>query len=516
MKAAMMRFLLGLSCTCLLLTIGCGTFAFERESVDFKFVQQKAESLSKAAYVPPVKIPSSNVIEKLTLQEYQNISLAKFFLWQEEKLPFEASFYPLGYIYDTPVKMNEFKGDYTQAIRYSTNFFNLRANKKIAEAMPSDAGYAGFRLLNQINKPHKFDEFISFLGGSYLRAVGRENTYGLSSRGISINTLVSSKKEEFPNFIEFWLGKPAKDAKNVIIYALLNGESVTGAYEFNISPGDVTTVNVRLVLYLRKKVDVLGLCTMTSFFWFGENSADHFNDYRPEAHDSDGLMISAEKNTNIWQPLENYVGKSATMSNYHYDKINYFGLIQRDRDYEHYLDPDTSYNKEPNLWITPGTTWGPGTIRLLELPTDNDKMDNIVLLWVPDTAPVVGQAFNFDYTMHWSMNNPPIGGIATVDFTRHGVNHDNQKQTFFVVDFKGDKLEKLSSVEPVTAVAKISKNAKLVGTPQIIKDISNNSWRATLTIEEGNTVNNEPIDINCTLFYKGKKISETWMYKWRP
>jgi glucans biosynthesis protein len=443
--------------------------------------------------------------------------------------------------------MNEFRGNYTQHIRFTTDFFNLNAIKGVANAMPPDAGYAGFRLLYKINKPNKFDEFIAFLGKSYFRALGRNNTYGLSSRAVTINTLVSGKKEEFPTFTEFWLGKPDKKDNHVVVYALLNGKSVTGAYQFDIYPGDITTVKVRSTLYLRKKVDVLGLCPVTSFFWFGENSTNHFGDYRPEVHDSDGLIISAEKvvpenvnapkkpisgskqNTSlstkkknrlekicIWQPLVNYVNKSATISNYHFDKINYFGLLQRDRNYKHYLDPNKAYDKEPNLWITPGKNWGTGTIRLLELPTNNEKMDNIALFWIPDIAPDVGKAFNFDYTMHWSMKSPPID-TAMVKFTRTGINHSNPEQHIFIVEFTGEKLSKLASVEPVTAKVKISENGKLIGQPEVIKDTSyGGTWRLKFAVEQAKNPEKAPINLSATLFYKNKKVSETWKYIWRP
>ena len=43
-----------------------------------------------------------------------------------------------------------------------------------------------------------------FLGASYFRALGAGQHYGLSARGLAIDT-VGGQGEEFPRFAEFWI-----------------------------------------------------------------------------------------------------------------------------------------------------------------------------------------------------------------------------------------------------------------------------------------------------------------------
>ncbi len=512
----MVRSFLRISCIFSLLIL-CGTIKAYGETVDFKFVQEQAKSLAKEHYQPPEKKKLPEVITNLTSEQYKNISRDNMALWQAEKLPFQIKFDPLGYKYDIPVSLNEFKGAYAQNIRYNPNFFSLNSVKQVADAMPSDAGYAGFRILSKQIRSGKFDNLISFLGGSKIKAVGGGSTFGVAARGLAIKLKSEKFRESFPRFIEFWLGKPDSKAKNVVIYGLLNGDGVTGAYEFTIIPGESTTVKVRSTLYFRKQVVQIGLSPMTSFFWFGDNTQKRFDDYRPEVHNSDGMIISEGKDTHIWQPLVNYFGKSPMITNFHSTRPNYFGLIQRDRSYEDYLDSKHLYNKKSNLWITPGKNWGTGTIRLVEFPTDNENDDNIALFWIPDITPTIGKAFNFNYTMHWSIKSPPLpADIATVKFTRYGINHNDRKQTFFVVNFTGSQLKKLASVEPVSAVVKVSRNGKLVGSPKVVKVNFDDSWGVKFTVEVGNGPQKKPVDLSCILVYKDKKISETWNYKWWP
>src|SRR3546814_20351304 len=72
-------------------------------------------------------------------------------------------------------------------------------------------------------------DWLAFQGASYFRSAGPLHQYGLSARGIAIDTGLS-KTEEFPEFTEFWLERSTEGI--VTVYALLDGPSVTGAYRF--------------------------------------------------------------------------------------------------------------------------------------------------------------------------------------------------------------------------------------------------------------------------------------------
>src|SRR5262249_49316825 len=151
-----------------------------------------------------------------------------------------------------------------------------------------------------IRSKEYYDEVIVFLGASYFRAVGSEQVFGLSARGLAIDT-ATSWGEEFPWFREFWVVAPEPQATGLTIYALLDSRSVAGAYRFDVTPGNQTTVQVSARLFLRKEIRKLGIAPLTSMFLYGENTLRPLSDFRPEVHDSDGLLLSYASGEWVWR-----------------------------------------------------------------------------------------------------------------------------------------------------------------------------------------------------------------------
>ncbi len=67
----------------------------------------------------------------------------------------------------------------------------------------SDLGFAGFRAFKAPELARR--DIVSFLGASYFRAVDSTFQYGLSARGVAIDTFTDTP-EEFPDFTAFWFG----------------------------------------------------------------------------------------------------------------------------------------------------------------------------------------------------------------------------------------------------------------------------------------------------------------------
>ena len=82
------------------------------------------------------------------------------------------------------------------------------------------------------------DEFLVYLGASYFRAIPKGAPYGLSARALSLNSGLPGVPEEFPDFQQFWLEKPAADAKTLTTYALLDGTQRSGRLEIHCHPRD--------------------------------------------------------------------------------------------------------------------------------------------------------------------------------------------------------------------------------------------------------------------------------------
>ena len=276
---------------------------WEREDVGFDSIQSRARDLANKPYVAPNRDALPGWMSNLSYDQYRDIRFnPNQALWATDNLPFRAMFFHPGYLYREPVTLNEFTSSHQQQIRLAEAYFNYGPLVQKHGELPPDGGFAGFRLHAPLNTPDVFDELVAFQGASYWRALGKNQRYGISSRGIAVDTGVEGVTEEFPSFREFWLRKPEAGDTHARFYALLDGPSYAGAYAFKVHPGNETIVEVKAVIFTRRAVQRLGIAPMSSMFWFGENSRRRFDDFRPEVHDSDGLAIRMGTGERLWRP----------------------------------------------------------------------------------------------------------------------------------------------------------------------------------------------------------------------
>ena len=325
------------------------------------------------------------------------------------RFPFRVEFFHPGYLYQEPVHVNEFTPTYVQPIRFVQDFFNYRA-LHIQNEIPVNTGYAGFKVLYELNEPDKWDELGSFLGASYFRLLGKDQRYGASARGLALNC-GGNGPEEFPIFTDWWLGKPQPGDMTLKLFAILDSASCAGAYEFDIRPGGTTVVNVEAALYFRDSQDVLaynpdqppvktiGLAPLTSMFWSGKTTEHKPDDYRGEAHDSDGLLAKMAGGEILWLPLDDPPGMRHQI--FHAPDIKGFGLMQRERNFAAYQDTFNFYQQVPSVWVEPLDDWGDGDLHLVELSTGYEGLDNIVVFWDPKTKPAPLTPLRFRYRLSW-------------------------------------------------------------------------------------------------------------------
>lgn len=354
-------------------------------------VAKQAKSLAGSSYqAPKSNLPS--VFKDMKFADYQQIQFNhdKAY-WHNLKTPFRLEFYHQGMYFDTPVKINEVTATSVHEIKYSPDYFNF-GNVKHDKDSVKDLGFAGFKVLYPINSKDKEDEILSVLGASYFRVIGAGQVYGLSARGLAIDTALPSG-EEFPRFREFWIERPKPEDKRLTIYALLDSPRATGAYRFVLFPGRDSVVDVQSKIYLRDKVGKLGIAPLTSMFLYGPQQPSPTINYRPEIHDSDGLSIHAGNGEWIWRPLNN--PKHLAVSTYTMENPKGFGLLQRGRQFSRYEDLDDRYDERPSAWVEPQGNWGKGHVELVEIPTNDETNDNIVAFWTPDQLPESGQGNGF-------------------------------------------------------------------------------------------------------------------------
>ncbi|HJO95267.1 MAG TPA: glucan biosynthesis protein [Victivallales bacterium] len=489
----------------LLLFTACKSInAVERVSVNFNYVTAKAKNLSNNSYAKPLTVKNN-----LTQSEYAQIDFNQTkTLWKVERLPFGLEMFHLGYIYNTPIPINEFKNDYSQELRFSNELFNFGSlTKGTLTNAQNLTGYAGFKMTHPINEPHIYGEIISFLGNEKFRALGRNNIYGAYATTVSF--LEQNQKLNNSYFTEFWLGKPNKNAKSIIFYALTDNPQAATAYEFNITPGETTVLDIKSVIFPRQNINTLAIAPLKTFFLYGENTLNHFESYYPEVHNSDGLIISADEEI-IWHPFQN--PKILIKSSHEINRLKYFGLLQRDRNYNNYLNPSIPFQKMPNVWIQPKSDWGKGSVELLEAPTDSYNANNISAYWKPAQPLVKGRPYSFDYTMNWSMQNPKTDKAPVIDTY---IGKKNDIYTFLVL-YSSKSLKKLSPVTVLTPKIKVSNNAVLADKPTVRKDPYNHYWRVLFSIKPKTSDSRSPIKASCSLNNNKKIITETWNNKWIP
>jgi glucans biosynthesis protein len=351
------------------------------------------------------------------------------------------------------------------------------------------------------------DEVIVFLGASYFRAVAQDLVFGISARGLAIDTGLSSG-EEFPYFKEFWLVRPTAQAKDMELYALLDSRRVTGAYRFVVYPGVQTVVDVEATLFLRDEVGMLAVAPLTSMFFFGENTLQPPVDYRPEVHDSDGLSVWQRTGEWIWRPLEN--PERLRQSAFQAADVKGFGLLQRDRDFNHYEDLETRPDQRPSVWIEPRGEWGDGRVHLVEIPTQTDANDNIVAAWVSADRPKPGKPVKVSYRMYWFEEDAARSPAGRVLSTRRDAGTFENAHRF-VVDFVGKELAKVPADEILRAQVTVGTGGQQgeLLEQQVQKNPVTQGWRLTFQVRPAD---DEPLELRAFLQKEKDVLTETWSY----
>ena len=494
---------------------------WEREDVGFESIQSRARDLANKPYVAPNRDALPAWMNDLTYDQYRDIRFnPNQALWATEKLPFRAMFFHPGYLFREPVTLNEFTTTHQQQIRLAEAFFNYGPLISKHGELPADGGFAGFRLHAALNSPDVYDELVVFQGASYWRALGKNQRFGISSRGIAVDTGADGATEEFPNFREFWLKKPEANDTQATVYALLDGPSYSGAYQFKISPGNVTIMDVKVVLFARRAVQRLGIAPMSSMFWFGENSRRRFDDFRPEVHDSDGLAIRTNTGERLWRPLSNDTGK-LEFSFFDMEKCVGFGLLQRDRRFGAYEDAEAAYHLRPSLWIEPSSDWGPGRVMLMEIPTTNELSDNAVAMWEPAHTPQPGDRIEFSYRQHWTMDEDPSMADGHVVATRTGVHDWQHEQRTIAVDFSGVALNQGNDTPLSPSVQAMGANADKIKIQGVtIQAMPDARWRVafqiTPAVEGGKLADVGPVELRCCIKRGENFLTETWVHRVTP
>lgn len=506
------------------------------EDFSFDSLCAKARKLAAAPYAEP-KQELADFWKSLTYDQHRLIRFKmESGLWAAEKGPFSIDFFHSGWTAKKTVAIHEVEGGNSERLAFDQSLFKYE-KLVVPAGTPPPPGYGGWRARTRLNTADYMDEFLVFMGASYFRAIPKGAPYGLSARGISINSGLPGVPEEFPDFSEFYLEKPAKDSKSLKVSALLSGASVAGAYQFTITPGPETVMDIEAEITLRRPVQQLGIAPFSSMFWFGEGTHPRPYDFRPEVHDSDGLLMELGSGNLHYRPLE-HTKDQFRHCVFTLEKPRSWTLVQRDRSFSSYQDIEAGYHNRPSVRVEPLEGFDLGKLHLIEMPTIDETNDNVILGWEPQPMLEVGKAARFHYRLRW-MRDPAPSGLFSVRATRSGNPVQKPDQVLMTIDFakplqpelkKGDpKWDDISKLKPVVTVNQRSVKILHVGLTDIsmanVDDLPAGLGRspqlhmpqvlrAFFVLEPPKDL--PDMDMTCELLDEsGKAASERWLYYWR-
>ena len=471
-------------------------------------VEQRARALAARPFEAP-RDTLPDAIRHLSYDQYRDIRFEPArALWRGEHLPFEVMFFHQGSSFLSPVTIHEVGPEGVRDVPFDPTAFDNGHNALRPDQLRG-AGFAGFRVHFPLNRRGYKDETLVFLGASYFRALGRGQLYGASARGLAVDTAATTG-EEFPRFVEFWLQRPSRSARELTIYALLDSARMTGAYRFVLAPGVTTTVEVQAVLFARAKVGKLGIAPLTSMFFHGANQRAAADDYRPEVHDSDGLLVHTSGGEWLWRPLlspKRIVVTSFAMD----DGPRGFGLMQRERRFDHYEDLEARYDRRPSVWVEPLGRWGAGRVELVQLPVPDETNDNIVAYWVPAATPGGGERAEYRWRLHWEREQDTRPPLARVWQTRRGRGYARAPDgtVELHVDFVGPALARLPGTAELEGVVSADANGEIVEQHTHHNDVTG-GWRVVVRIRRKDDA--KPVELRAFVRGQTNALSETWSY----
>ena len=485
------------------------------QAFSFDSLKETARRMAKQPYAGPAR-PSPDILQKIDYDAWGKIRFdADSSLFAEGPGRFPVTFFHLGKFFQKAVEVHVVEGASSRAILYDQSYFDMPADS-VARQLPKGAGFAGFRF--QEPRDGKLDwrknDWVAFLGASYFRAIGELYQYGLSARGIALDVAAPGKAEEFPDFTKVFIGREEGDT--VTLHALLEGPSIVGAYKFLMTRGKGVIMDIEQQLFLRADIVRFGIAPCTSMYWFSETQKATAVDWRPEVHDSDGLAIWSGTGERLWRPLNNPPRIMA--SAFSEENPRGFGLLQRDREFDHYGD-GVFYDRRPSLWVEPMGQWGKGSIQLVEIPTDDEIHDNIVAMWVPAAPARAGSEYALRYKLHWLADEPYPGPLGRCVATRLG-NGGQPGQPRprgvrkFLVEFRGGPLGSLPfGVKPEPVLWSSRGTFTDYRMTEAVPDGVVGHWRTQFDlVVEGP----EPVEMRCFLRAGEQILTETWLFQYHP
>ncbi|HEY8580887.1 MAG TPA: glucan biosynthesis protein [Beijerinckiaceae bacterium] len=461
----------------------------------------------------PFRRPASDLpdpVANLNFEQYAAIRRKpESLIWGGQKSGFALEPTHRGFIFAAPLQINVVEDGVARRLVYDPTEFAFGKSPPVTDKR--DLGFSGFRMLQQQENGPPV-EVLLFQGAGYFQTAARGQPFGAAARALAIRPVDPNKGEEFPFFPAVWIERPVLAANSIVIHALLDSESVTGAYRFTIRPGDATIVDTECTLFTRAPIDHYGLAATQGTYLFGPVERRRGDDVRPGVYDVSGLQMLSGKGEWIWRPVANR--QTLQLSAFVDENPRGFGLLQRDRDFAHFNDDDNQWQDRPSVWTEPIGDWGPGHVTLLEIPAESQVNQNILSYWRPRAPLAANAEASFAFRQWWCWTPPERPASAVAMRSRSGRVPGapaNARRRRFLVEYTGDVLADAARHPEIVANVYTAQGA--VSNVRVVLVRESKAARVSFDVDAGA----EPhAELRLLLESAGKPVSETWLYRWTP
>lgn len=481
-----------------------GSDAADGSALPFSY-ETLLELAAKAATVPYVERRADlpQAFRDLSAEDYAAIMFrSDASSWKANGSQFSLNVHPCGFLYETPVDINIVENGHSAPLMVDGPAFLAPQDTGSAATGQVALPYSGLSLNQRVLNSNVQQPIVTFQGASYFKALAPGQRFGTTARGLAIKT-AHPDGEEIPVFRRFWVALPQVGSDRVMVYALLDSPSASGAYLFTMQPGVPSIVDVEATLFPRRDIPFAGIAPLSSMFLFDEKNHRDFDDYRPAVHNADGLSILNGMNEWIWRPLSN-PGR-LQISAFADNNPRGFGLIQRKDRFEDFADETARFENRPSCWIEPLGDWGKGQVQLIEIPSKHERHDNIAVFWRPAEMPKKGQSFHLAYRMHWGRDSIRPAHFAKVISSRTGRGSSANTRRYSVM-FESPK----PFVEPVRADTWASRGS-LSHVRGGIHPTNPNLYRVSMELDPAGEILSE---LRIALRSGQRSISEVWLHRW--
>lgn len=473
----------------------------EGQRFDASLVVEAARMLSRRPMVPLSASDLPDGYATLPYDQYVGIRAQPGgMIWGGENRGFTIEPMHRGYVFSAPVSLFTIEDDVVRRVSYDRGKFDY--GKVTPPPAGQDLQFSGFRVATGLERPF---EVAIFQGATFFRSLARGQNFGAIARALILRP-GETRGEEIPFFRAYWIERPSPASGALIIHALLDSESVAGAVRMTLRPGDITLIDVEMTLFARQNLDHVGFgCTMGTFF-SGPQSRRGFDDIRPAVHEVSGVQMQNGGGEWIYRPVSNPA--NLQVSSFQDSNPRGFGLVQRERDPNWFLDSDQRFELRPSVWVEPLGEWGAGSVQLLEIPSDSELNDNIISYWRPRQPIAAGSETTLAYRQSWCWQPPDRPALATALWMRQGRGSQGRRRRF-MIDFVGDRLADPAIVTAtralVTATQATVHGLRLWPYPE------RKTMRVVFEVEPGSENLSE---LRLVLDAGGQPISETWLNRW--